>query len=41
MSFDDEWQKIECEDLKLKIDKILKVLSDHPFVISNQRMQEK
>ena len=35
MSFDEEWQKIQCEDLRLKIDKIFEILSDHPFVISN------
>jgi len=23
MSFDDEWKKIDCEDLRLKIDKVL------------------
>ena len=35
MSFDDEWQKIDCEDSQLKIDKVLEILSDHPFLISN------
>ena len=35
MSFDEEWQKIECLDLKMKIDKVIELLSDHPFVISN------
>ncbi len=35
MSFDEEWEKINCEDLKLKIDKVLEFLSDHPFLISN------
>ena len=35
MSFDDEWQKINCEDLRLKIEKVMKLLSNHPFVISN------
>ena len=35
MSFDDEWEKIECEDINLKIKKIIENLSDHPFVISN------
>ena len=35
MSFDEEWQKIQCEDLRLKIDKIFEILSDHPFLISN------
>ena len=35
MSFDEEWEKIECEDLRLKIDKVFELLSDHPFLISN------
>ena len=35
MSFDEEWEKIECDDLKLKIDKVFELLSHHPFLISN------
>ena len=35
MSFDQEWEKIECEDSRLKIDKVFKLLSDHPFLVSN------
>ena len=35
MSFDEEWKNIEYEDLKLKIEKVLEILSDHPFLISN------
>ena len=35
ISFDQEWEKIECEDLRLKIDKVFKLLSDHPFLVSN------
>ena len=35
MSFDEEWEKVECEDLRLKIDKVFKLLSDHPFLVSN------
>ena len=35
ISFDEEWQKINCNDLNLKIDKVIDLLSDHPFVISN------
>ena len=35
MSFDDEWKRIECDDLRLKIDKVFKVLSEHPFLVSN------
>jgi len=34
MSFDEEWQNINCDDLELKIDKVIDILSDHPFVIS-------
>ena len=35
MSFDEEWKNIHCEDLRLKIDKVLELLSDHPFFVSN------
>ena len=35
MAFDEEWNKVDCEDLRLKIDKVFEVLSDHPFLISN------
>ena len=35
MSFDEEWENIVCEDPRLKIDKVFKLLSDHPFLISN------
>ena len=35
MSFDEEWEKIDCEDSRLKIDKVLELLSDHPFLVSN------
>ena len=35
MSFDEEWQKFECDDQILKIDKVINLLSDHPFVQSN------
>ena len=36
-SFDEEWKKIQCEDSKMKIEKVIKTLSDHPFVISNPK----
>ena len=26
MSFDEEWNKVECEDLRLKIDKVFELL---------------
>ena len=35
ISFDEEWQNIDCEDLRLKIEKVLQILSDHHFLISN------
>ena len=35
MSFDEEWQKVDCNDTFQKIDKVIEILSDHPFVISN------
>ena len=35
MSFDEEWQKFKCEDEILKINKVIDLLSDHPFVQSN------
>jgi len=35
MSFDEEWVKIDCDDIGLKIDKVFELLSDHPFLISN------
>ena len=35
MSFDEEWENVDCEDLKLKIDKVLEILSEHPFLVSN------
>ena len=35
MSFDEEWENIDCEDLNLKIDKVLELLNDHPFLVSN------
>ena len=41
MSFDEEWKNIDCEDLRLKIDKILELLSDHPFLVSNTKNARK
>ena len=35
MAFDKEWKNIDCKDLRLKIDKVLDFLSDHPFFVSN------
>ena len=35
ISFDEEWQKVKCDEMSKKIDKVIENLSDHPFVISN------
>ena len=35
MSFDEEWEKVDCDDIRIKINKVLELLSDHPFLISN------
>ena len=35
ISFDEEWNRVECDDLRLKIDKVFEHLSDHPFLVSN------
>ena len=35
ISFDDEWQRVDCSDINEKIDKVIDSLSNHPFVISN------
>ena len=35
ISFDEEWEKIDCDDLTVKIDKVFTLLSDHPFLITN------
>ncbi len=37
ISFDNEWHKIDCNDISQKIDKIIEILSDHPYVISNPK----
>ena len=37
MSFDEEWQKIDCMDSRSKIDKVFELLSDHPFLVSNPK----
>ena len=41
MAFDQEWEKIKCEDKVKKIKKVIEVLSEHPFVISNPDMAVK
>ena len=35
MSFDEEWENVDCEDSLLKIDKVFELLSDHPFLVSD------
>ena len=35
MSFDEEWENVDCDDLQLKIDKVFELLSEHPFLVSN------
>ena len=35
ISFDEEWRKINCDDIGKKIDKVIDILSEHPFVMSN------
>ena len=35
MSFDEEWEDVDCDDISLKIEKILELLTDHPFLKSN------
>ena len=40
-SFDKEWENIDCEDLRLKIDKVFELLSDHPFLVSNPKNARK
>ena len=41
MSFDEEWEKIDCDDPRLKIDKVIELLSDHPFFVSNPKNARK
>ncbi len=41
ISFDDEWNNVHCNDLRLKIDKVFEILSDHPFLISNPENAKK
>ena len=37
ISFDKEWQNLNCNDMTQKIDKVIEILSDHTFVISNPK----
>ena len=40
-SFDEEWENIDCDNLRLKIDKVFELLSDHPFLMSNPEIAKK
>ena len=41
ISFDDEWKKFDCDDPRLKIEKVFEILSDHPFLVSNPENAKK
>ena len=41
MAFDEECEKIKCDDKSKKIKKVIELLSEHPFVKSNPEMAEK
>ena len=41
MSFDEEWKNVDCNDLRLKLNKVFEILSDHPFLISNPENAKK
>ena len=41
MSFDEAWKITDCDDPRLKIDKVLALLSEHPFLISNPENAKK
>ena len=41
MSFDEEWENIDCDDIRNKIDKVFELLSEHPFLISNPENAKK
>ncbi len=35
MAFDEAWSQVVCDDINLKIDKVINELEEHPFVIQN------
>tara|TARA_B100000212_G_C27231262_1_gene471712 strand:+ start:320 stop:520 length:201 start_codon:yes stop_codon:yes gene_type:complete len=41
MAFDEEWDKFKCDDKSEKIKKVIELLNEHPFVISNPEMAVK
>ena len=38
MAFDEEWEKVKCDDKSEKIKKVIEKLKEHPFVINNPEM---
>jgi len=38
IAFDEEWEKIKCDDKSEKIKKVIEILNQHPFVINNPEM---
>ena len=38
MAFDEEWEKMKCDDKSKKIKKVIEKLNEHPFVINNPEM---
>ena len=41
ISFDEEWKNVDCDDTRLKIDRVFELLSDHPFLVSSPEMARK
>ena len=41
ISFDQEWQNVNCDDKNTKINRVIEILSEHPFVISNPEKAKK
>ena len=35
MSFDEEWQKVKSDEVESKIKEVIRILSDHPYMLSN------
>ena len=41
ISFDEKWKNVHCEDIRLKIEKVFELLSDHPFLVSSPEKARK
>ena len=41
IAFDEAWKTVTIQDCKVKIDKVIELLSDHPFVVSNPNNAKK